>query len=227
MAIITRNNLQVTHHSPPHRTFPKSSSSTSTTANHIRFSRNNQISTTTTIIKSPRAMMPGITQDKNSATQYGMISTGNTYPCSYSRGSPPPARLHFQTVITVTVGPDKIPFLVHRERFCAASPFFAAALNPNYNFKESGLRTVSLPFARPIDFEYLVQWIYTHNLDHEELDIVSHPAYFRLIRLWLLADELQVEGCLNAIVDKMARVADRSNSVPTPDDTRTVFGEDG
>ena len=40
-----------------------------------------------------------------------------------------------------------------------------------------------------------------------------------------MADWLQVEGLKNAIVDEMARRADATNSVPTPDDTRNGFGE--
>ncbi len=40
-----------------------------------------------------------------------------------------------------------------------------------------------------------------------------------------MADWLQVQGLKNAIVDEMARKADATNSVPTPDDTRNVFGE--
>lgn len=151
----------------------------------------------------------------------------NSYPCSFARSPKAPTRSLFKTIMTITAGPHAVPFLVHRERFCAASPFFAAALNPAYAFREADSSTVHLPAARPCDLEYLVQWVYTGTLDHEELDC-DHPAYFRLIRLWLLADELQVvAGCKNGIVDMMARVADRTNSVPTPDDTRTVFGEDG
>ncbi|KAL8970752.1 MAG: hypothetical protein Q9197_003651 [Variospora fuerteventurae] len=151
----------------------------------------------------------------------------NSYPCSYSRGPKPPTRSLFKTPLTVTVGPASQAFHVHREALIAASPFFAACLNPAYAFRESAAHaTVHLPAARAVDFEFLVQWIYTGALDHEELDAADHPAYFRLIRLWLLADALQVEGCKNGVVDAMARVADRSNSVPTPDDTRTVFGPD-
>ncbi|KAL8940527.1 MAG: hypothetical protein Q9216_002777 [Gyalolechia sp. 2 TL-2023] len=171
--------------------------------------------------------MPGITHDTSRSSAHNALTvTENSYPCSYNRGSPSPTRSLFKTIMTVTVGPTEEPFRVHRERFCAASPFFAAALNPSYNFRESAANTLALPFARPVDFEYLVQWVYTGTLDHEELEC-THPAYFRLIRLWLLADELQVEGCKNAIVDMMGQVADKSNSVPTPDDTRTVFGEEG
>ncbi len=40
-----------------------------------------------------------------------------------------------------------------------------------------------------------------------------------------MADWLQVQGLKNAIADEMARRADTTNSVPTPDDTRNIFEE--
>ncbi|KAI4145340.1 MAG: hypothetical protein L6R39_003838 [Caloplaca ligustica] len=219
MAISSRNNVQVIHHSP-HRTFRRSS----TLSNRIPSSTSpHQISITTS------RKMPVIIHSNSSIKSRDPTTpppVANSYPCSFSRSPKAPTRHLFKNIITITVGTQKAPFLVHRERFCAASPFFAAALNPSYSFRESAANTLHLPSARPCDFEYLVQWIYTGTLDHEELDC-EHPAYFRLIRLWLLADELQVEGCKNGIVDMMAKVADRTNSVPTPDDTRTVFGEEG
>jgi len=52
-----------------------------------------------------------------------------------------------------------------------------------------------------------------------------HPAYFRLIKLWKVADWLQVSSLKNAIVDCMCRIADATNSVPTPDDTRAIWGD--
>ena len=36
-----------------------------------------------------------------------------------------------------------------------------------------------------------------------------------------------MQGLKNAIVDEMARRADATNSVPTPDDTRNVLGVGG
>ncbi|KAL8766414.1 MAG: hypothetical protein Q9209_006790 [Squamulea sp. 1 TL-2023] len=169
-------------------------------------------------------MPPATPQRQNSINQQNTTPKENTFPCSFQpRGSTPPARSLFKTILTITVGEEKRPFLVHREVLCSVSPFFAAALNPSYDFRESRSSTLHLPSARPVDFEYLVQWIYTRTLTHEEV-AAPHPAYFRLIRLWILADELQVEGCKNAIVDFIAKTADESNSVPTPDDTVTVFG---
>ncbi|KAL8817304.1 MAG: hypothetical protein Q9223_003840 [Gallowayella weberi] len=205
---------RIVSHRNCRRSFRKSSS---TSENHASSSA----SVRPASITSPT--MPVITQHYNSTIQQQSITPKeNTFPCSYARGSTLPARSLFKTILTVVVGDEKHPhpFLVHRELFCAISPFFAAALNPAYNFRESNSSSLALPTARPCDFEYLVQWIYTRTLTHEEV-AGPHPAYFRLIRLWILADELQVEGCKNAIVDFMAKTADESNSVPTPDDTRT------
>lgn len=41
-----------------------------------------------------------------------------------------------------------------------------------------------------------------------------------------MADWLQVSACKNDIIDEIARIADATNSVPTPDDTRAMFDED-
>ena len=107
---------------------------------------------------------------------------------------------------------------------CDASPFFAAAFDRDSNFSESSTGSVIFPEIRPSDFEYLVQWLYTHTLSHEEVD-VAKPAHFRLIRLYILADLLRIEALRNDIIDKTIEVAEKYNSVPTPDDTRLIEDE--
>lgn len=52
-----------------------------------------------------------------------------------------------------------------------------------------------------------------------------HPAYFRLIKLWKVADQIQVPSLKNSIIDTLVRIADATNSVPTPDDTHALFGD--
>ena len=140
-----------------------------------------------------------------------------------------PLRNLFSTISTIHVGPSPNPltFLVHREALCSASRFFAAALNPSYapSFLEASSGVICLPDCRPQDFQYLVQWLYTGgDLTHEEI-CGPHPAYFRLIKLYALADRLDFMGLRNDILDKIAEVADETNSVPTPDDTRTIDAE--
>ncbi|KAI4159985.1 MAG: hypothetical protein LQ342_006113 [Letrouitia transgressa] len=231
--LTTRNNLQVTHHRPPRRTF-----------------RNKKF--TSIVIKSEpvdqqhlpsRSLkMPGIPNDRNNSSSSlnqqqqlpppTAVAKKNTVPFSSpsrrdnDESSPAAVRSLFRTIVTVTVGPEQQPFPCHLELLCSVSPFFAAAFSPAYNFREHRAAALTLPAARPCDFEYLVQWMYTRTLTHEELaPPQGGPAFFRLIRLWILADELRVEGAKNAAVDRLASVADRANAVPTPDDTHTVFEE--
>ena len=101
---------------------------------------------------------------------------------------------------------------------CQASPFFAAAFDRDYNFSEASSGSLAFPDVRAIDFEFFVQWLYRHDLAHEELD-VPKAAYFRLIRLYILADLLRIEALRNDIIDMMIRMSEKWNSVPTPDDT--------
>ncbi|KAL8666886.1 MAG: hypothetical protein Q9202_001126 [Teloschistes flavicans] len=232
MALTTRNNLlQITHHTYSHRTVQQQQQARSYPSDTTTNIRPRTASTSSTAHRPSNTSpeMLGLSKSPKPPTGSQHADTPPTapsHPCCFTTGtsSSPPTRHLFKTPLTVLVGPKKLPFHVHHELFTAVSPFFAAALNPSYSFAESGGSSVSLPAARPDDFEYLVQWIYTRTLAHEDISDRKHPAYFRLIRLWVLADELQVEGARNAVVDFMAKVADRSNSVPTPDDTRMVFG---
>ena len=63
------------------------------------------------------------------------------------------------------------------------------------------------------------------SLRHPALE-GPHPAYFRLIKLWKVADMLQVTACKNDIIDKLSTIADATNSVPTPDDTHALFADE-
>ncbi len=171
---------------------------------------------------SPKKM-PGIS--KNDTAPKTLHPPPKSSPLSSSKFLPSsPTRNLFKTIVTVTVGPKRQPFYVHLESLCAVSPFFAAAFNKTYNFAESTSATLNLPECRPDDFEYFVQWLYTHTLNHEEL-VGGHPAYFRLLRLYILADAIRITKLKNDVIDAIAALADSSNSVPTAEDTRTIYGE--
>lgn len=49
------------------------------------------------------------------------------------------------------------------------------------------------------------------------------PAYYTLLHLYILADRFCFEGLRNRIVDLMADLADSTNSVLTPSDTRILY----
>ena len=103
------------------------------------------------------------------------------------------------------------------------SPFFNSALNGT--FAEGLSQTVKLPEDRPDVWDYFQYWLYTRRLDHEAVDAVDpvKPAYFWLLHLYCLVDKLGVTSCKNAIADKVAYLAEDTNSVPTPTDTWIVF----
>ena len=129
-----------------------------------------------------------------------------------------PTRNLFKTIVTILVGPERHAFQVHKEMLCQASPFFAAAFDSDYNFLEASSGSLAFPDFRVMDFEFFVQWLYRRDLAHEELD-VPKAAYFRLIRLYILADWLRIETLRNDVIDMMIKMSEKWNSVPTPDDT--------
>lgn len=135
-----------------------------------------------------------------------------------------PTRELFARTVRVEVGTPPSTVLVHRDLFTAVSPFFRAAFDPQSGFSESTSETLRLPDIQLNDFNFFVQWVYRQNLGHEELERKC-TAYFRLIRLYSLADRLGVEDLRNAVVDEMARLSEKYNSVPTPQDTRTIDDE--
>ncbi|KAM0803598.1 hypothetical protein BDR22DRAFT_886432 [Usnea florida] len=134
-----------------------------------------------------------------------------------------PTRHLFKTPVTLAIGRNNQPFHLHLEALCSISPFFTAAFNPAYAFRESATAALALPECHPTDFEYFAQWLYARTLTHESLD-GPHPAYFKLIKLWKLAEFLGVTAMKNGIVDEIGWRADETNSVPTPDDTRSLWG---
>ncbi|KAI9877431.1 MAG: hypothetical protein M1830_003916 [Pleopsidium flavum] len=130
----------------------------------------------------------------------------------------------FKTIITIEVGPEKRAFPIHKELLCSQSDFFSAAFNPTHAFQESLKGTLHLPEDRPDTFEYLVQYLYTKSLAHEDVD-AQIPAYHTLLRLYALADKLSIPALKNAIVDRMAAIADEKNVVPAPNDTHILYDE--
>lgn len=110
-----------------------------------------------------------------------------------------------------------------RELLIAVSPFFRGALNGT--FAEGLSQELRLPEDRSDVFDYFLYWLYTRRLDHEAVDAVEpvKPAYFWLLHLYCLVDKLGVHSCKNAIVEKVASLAEDTNSVPTPTDTWIVF----
>ncbi|KAF1988246.1 hypothetical protein K402DRAFT_392007 [Aulographum hederae CBS 113979] len=126
---------------------------------------------------------------------------------------------NFANIAEVTVGPKAIRFLIHRELLTLHSPFFHAALTGT--FAEGLSQTITLPEERVESFEFFVYWLYTQRVEDNFKE--GKPTYFVLLELYELADRLAVEGLRNQVVDKMAELAERTNSVLTPSDTHLLY----
>lgn len=127
-------------------------------------------------------------------------------------------------MVAVDVGEPATRVHLHKDLFAAVSPYFRAAFSKQNGFSESSSEVLRLPDVREHEFCYFMQWVYARNLAHEETERKC-TAYFRLIKLYALADRLEVEALRNAIVDEMARLSEKYNSVPTPSDTRFIDEE--
>ncbi|MCJ1287717.1 hypothetical protein MMC26_007069 [Xylographa opegraphella] len=83
-----------------------------------------------------------------------------------------PTRQLYTTTTTVFVGPPSIQqtFTAHTLILTSSSRFFAAAFSPSSIFIEAAAKSVSLPEVCPRVFSFWLQWAYSRNLAHEEVD---------------------------------------------------------
>ncbi|MCJ1474079.1 hypothetical protein MMC13_002737 [Lambiella insularis] len=199
--------------------------------------------------------MPGIERLEVSKAPKRVIrhASPTKYPLPSPSPSPPPmapTRNLYTTITTIHVGPPKsnTTFHAHTPLLTASSSFFAAALSPTSAFLEATTNIISLPEVCPSTFRFWLQWLYTRNLAHEDVDwdppaaapaLAPPPstttaapppkrpiAFFPLIRLYKVAAFLGCEALLNDLVDEIARVSTAHNAAPGPHDTYELWGEE-
>lgn len=109
----------------------------------------------------------------------------------------------------VTVGPEKTEFLIHKAFLCHYSPYFDRALNGQ--FIEGQTQAVDLPEENTEAFATFVDWVYTQKLDSEPTigsGDAATPMGFSdamtlLVRVWCLADYLQVPKLQNLAINAL------------------------
>ncbi|KAI9694288.1 MAG: hypothetical protein M1820_009047 [Bogoriella megaspora] len=124
---------------------------------------------------------------------------------------------NYKDIATILVGPSHTQFLLHKDLLTSVSPFFSACFSGS--FSESTSQTVTLPEEPLPSFEYFAQWLYTRTLEHDMTNNKGMPTYFVILELYALADRLHIEALRNDCCDRMAELAEATNSVPTPSDT--------
>ncbi|GME35465.1 BTB/POZ domain containing protein [Neofusicoccum parvum] len=116
-------------------------------------------------------------------------------------------------IISVAVGGQTEPFLIHQDILCASSPFFRNACNGGWKESEEGF--VTLPSHSPETFEVYVQWLYFGNMfvedqkdDYENLD------WDIFIDAYILGDKLLDVDFRNALIDLAIRVEVHFDQIP-------------
>lgn len=128
----------------------------------------------------------------------------------------------FSNTATILVGPQETPFTLHTSILERGSSFFAAAFNGS--FQESQTKTLKLPDIEPKYFEHIALWLYSGRLESPPFFYKDgKPTYFTLLDLYGLADRLCLTSMRNALVERIADLAESTNSVPTPSDTYILY----
>lgn len=125
----------------------------------------------------------------------------------------------FTSTSTILIGAKSTPFHVHTTLLTSQSSYFRAALTGP--FLETSSNTIQLDDVDVAHFQLLVSWLYTSIIPAPFKD--GKPAYYTLLHVYALADRLGLEGARNAVVDCVSELADRTNSVLTPSDTRILY----
>ncbi|KAF2685534.1 hypothetical protein K458DRAFT_441968 [Lentithecium fluviatile CBS 122367] len=109
---------------------------------------------------------------------------------------------------------------LHTTLLTQQSPYFRAALTGP--FLESTAQTSKLEDVSIAIFGLLVSWLYIGALSPPPFKD-GKPAYYTLLHLYTLADRFCFESLRNYIVDLISDLADSTNSVLTPSDTRILY----
>ncbi|KAH7138018.1 hypothetical protein B0J11DRAFT_513407 [Dendryphion nanum] len=131
-------------------------------------------------------------------------------------------------LITVIVGPDsddndeeskdlqdelQETFYVHQHAICAASPFFANAMKPEWASSRPDPRTITLPEDDPAAFSIYMSYLYAKELPILNESTASQPTtpegkyrdidngYHNLAYAYVLGERLMDPAFKNAIID--------------------------
>jgi hypothetical protein len=126
----------------------------------------------------------------------------------------------YDRLIEFLVGDGPVQLWAHQGIFCENSPLLSKLLiSPGISRNSASIR---LRKVHPDEFRFFTQWMYTKSLAHEDLDS-PNPAFFRLVRLYAVAELFEIEALQNNVVDAIVRLCEKYNSVPTPQDTQIMY----
>ncbi|KAG9583452.1 hypothetical protein KCU77_g11236, partial [Aureobasidium melanogenum] len=121
-----------------------------------------------------------------------------------------PLSEHFGTVVTITVGPQKKAFVIHKDVLCFCSDYFRAAFNGS--FKEAIEGKLSLP-DEDADLFYIVNgFVYTRQLRQEDRQTGPQLSHRTLGQLWAFGDRYLMPALQNTAMDACIKRISLSNN---------------
>ena len=116
-------------------------------------------------------------------------------------------------MITIKVGPEATPFLLHKESLCHHSAYFAAATKDCWKNGTDGSPhnhdVLELKDEKFYIFAIFESWLYKQNLD--ELERSPNLTVPLLIDVYMFADRIQCRAFGNQIIDLLARCISSTN----------------
>ncbi|KAL8769317.1 MAG: hypothetical protein Q9209_004699 [Squamulea sp. 1 TL-2023] len=103
-------------------------------------------------------------------------------------------------MVTIEVGPRKVPFLIHKGLICSESKFFNAAFNGQ--FKEATTQSVHLDEEDPGDFDIIHKYLYTEKLTiaHNGKDELLGRGS-KCLDIYVLSDKLDIPNVCDAAIN--------------------------
>ena len=111
--------------------------------------------------------------------------------------------------VTLYIGLNKAPALVHKDILCNASKVFQTAFQSQ--FKEGQEQTMNLPDDDPDLFDIFIQCLYRGTYSNPESEAVEDEP----IRLYILAEKYQVRLLKNSIIDLYYLAAKNHSKSPS------------
>ncbi|KAI4782740.1 hypothetical protein E4T52_02336 [Aureobasidium sp. EXF-3400] len=116
----------------------------------------------------------------------------------------------FQTIVTVEVGAEKKPFLIHKDLLVFYSDYFRGAFNSA--FSEAIQGKISLVDERVDVFNIVNKFVYTRQLSD---NVDSDLQWEILIRTWIFGDKYLMPSLQNSVMSILLEKGLKQNFVPT------------
>lgn len=128
--------------------------------------------------------------------------------------------------VTVLVGPEKTPFVAHKEFLCEVSDYFKAALTAQ--FAEAKKNEISLPEQSAEIFENFLDWLYTKSIDAETWKTLGVPVMLKwdeIHELYVFAKYVMCPALCNEILNAVWKITypGAHFCLPTPDQIVNLY----